>query len=592
MIKLYLNGHQAVLFPDTKIGITAMNPYFNEINAFSYPFTIPYKPNAEILNHAARIQNVTRSFRWDAILIVDGIQLMVGDAVALGDVDNGEFPITLQSSKTSFAKIAESKKLMDLEFGTENTDNMTSDNVLSMRTYTLNSHYPECNYVCAPFFNNKAFTDTEGTWKLPDYINGYNPVTGLLINVVGNQSNVITYSFYVRYILKRIIELLGLTLADDDMATIPDLSKWFLLSLNNMWGAYNSNYKYAFNQMNVRDFLKIIRQFGIVIVTNDQLKTASVKLVRDIINSQSISHLLNDHALKDIPVMTIPADGYTVSYKDATADILLSPIIESPIFTSIRAKILVSVANYAEIPEATLLTQEYIYHTVSTDSYFVTILQPKENTNDPDVFAWENTGKYQPFISGGGEGENEIEITIVGQRLETRSVTQSIQVNDYTGNHVITKTWDVDIEMPEINQKMNNFIDIWFNGGKYEDPPIAFLFNWGLKVYTNQDDARIAVRYPVISGDAYDRAEIAKGTISMRTIGERSIIAQLVKDEADWKIRRKQKRQYFRLSVTDYTNFNWAEKQNIASVNYLVNSLKFDITPSGISLVESELFTV
>src|SRR5665647_1617428 len=302
MIKLTLNGQPVALFPDTKIGITAMNPYFAEIGAFSYPFTIPYIPNMGILKHAARIQNVTRTFIWDAVLMVDGVQLMRGEAVSEGDVKDGAFPIVLRSAKTSFIKLAETKKMQDLDWGIENTDTLTAENVIARRTGTLYQKYGESNYVCAPFYNVDAWTDQEREWVIPDYINTFDITTGLLVDLENSKSNTITYNFYVRYILKRIIELLGLTLESDDMSTIPDLNRWFLLSFNNAWGKYNTNYQFSFSQINVRDFLKVIRQFGIVIIINDRLRTASIRLVRDIFKAPLVSRLLNINALNDIPI--------------------------------------------------------------------------------------------------------------------------------------------------------------------------------------------------------------------------------------------------------------------------------------------------
>ena len=82
------------------------------------------------------------------------------------------------------------------------------------------------------------------------------------------------------------------------------------------------------------------------------------------------------------------------------------------------------------------------------------------------------------------------------------------------------------------------------------------------------------------------------GTVSMRTQGEESIFTQMVKHEQDWMLVRKEKREWFPLSVSECAAFVWEDTYNIESVNYLVNSLKFDITTKGISLVEAELYTV
>jgi hypothetical protein len=249
MTELFLNNQRVVLSADTTIGITALNPYFNEMEAFSYPFTIPYKPNEHILNYAARIQSIARTYVWDAVLIIDSVTILRGEAIAEGDLEDGAFPLILRSGKTSFVKRAETKKMQELDFGDENTDGMSTNDVLVMRSATLQAPYPYHNYVCAPFYNHKAWTDRELKWVIPDYMNGFDPYTGLLVWILedgSNKGNTITYSFYVRYILKKIIELFGYTAGADAMSTIPDFNRWFLLALNNVWGTFQTEYKYSF----------------------------------------------------------------------------------------------------------------------------------------------------------------------------------------------------------------------------------------------------------------------------------------------------------------------------------------------------------
>lgn len=585
MIKLTLNGQMAALFPDTEIGITTMNPYFNEIGAFSYPFTIPYIPNQVILQHAARIQNVPSSFIWDAVLYVDGILILSGEAIAEGDVEDGAFPIILRSKQTSFAVLADTKNLQELEWGIE-PNGSSYDDVVAKRTATLSGCYPDYNYICAPLYNEEAWNEKEQRDKIANYINKYNPVTELLQDVVnndGNKANVITYNFYVRYILKRIIELFGYVLSSDEMAEIPDLNKWFMLSLNNMWGYFENNYKRAFPEVVVRDFLKLIRQFGIVIVLNEQHKEAHIKLVKNIFKSDKTNNLLSLGALTDVIVMSTPVTGYTYEYSEASDDYMLKNIEGySPV-----------VNTYSDLETPGRSTVGYSCFVTETGLYYITILEDKADDKDPDTYTWQELGTYRPYISGTNGTSNQIDVTVIPQRNETIRVTKSIWIN--TGNppipEQVTQTFDIKIEMPHLAQKMNDYYQIWYNGSKYEDWPVVLLFNWGLKVFTSED-SRIAVKYPVISGDAYDRDGNSKGTISMRTHGEKSIIWQLVKDEQDWIVRRKSKRQFFRLSIADYVNFNWADKQNIDSVNYLVNSLKYDITSKGISIIEAELFTV
>ena len=97
----------------------------------------------------------------------------------------------------------------------------------------------------------------------------------------------------MRWILKKIIEAFGYVLVRDDMETIPDLSKWVMLSLNSIEGYFGIDYKYAFPQVNVRDFMSTMRQFGIVVIIDEKLKQASFRLVRDLINTPQVSHLLN-----------------------------------------------------------------------------------------------------------------------------------------------------------------------------------------------------------------------------------------------------------------------------------------------------------
>ena len=582
MIKLTLNGQPVALFPDTKIGVTANNPYFNEIGAFSYPFTIPYIPNQGILKHAARIQNVTRTFIWDAVLLVDGVELLRGEAIAEGDVIDNAFPIVLRSAQTSFVKMSETKKMQDLDWGGD-PGQVGWDEDLARRAYALSVCYPNYPYVCAPFYNASELTPRESYNNSPNYINKYDPGTGMMADFNSEgKSPVVTYSFYVRYLLKRIIEIFGYTLTVDDVDTMPDLNRWFLLSLNFLGGS--KVYRYAMPQIVVRDFLKTLRQFGIAVIVDERRGTASIKLVRDIIRSAPVSNLLNKKALVEIPVMTTPKDGYVIGYKDGGDDFITQTIADDAAIQP--------VANFAALPAPSgVYSSGIIYKTASTGKHYCTVLQKKADDTDPDVWLWQETGLCREITSGAGEEKVEINITVIGQRWETNSVTKT-QVIPNNGNPIsITKTWNIDIEMPTIDQKINSTFIFGSAAGKYEEPPLVFLFNWGMKSHFCPADNRVFVDTPVISSDAYGRDETEKGALSMRTYGAKSIIEQLVRDEQDWIMRRKQKRQSFILSVLDYANFNWGEIQNISSVNYLVNSLKFDIGKNGISPVEADLYT-
>lgn len=592
MIKLYLNGLPVALFPETKIGITAMNPYFNEIGAYSYPFTIPYKPNEAVLKHAARIQSTTlaKNFIWDAILEVDGIPLLIGEAVAEGDfeVRGGEFPIVLRSGKTSFAKQSEIKKMNEVEFGSESIEQYTEEQLRGRQTGTLWAQYPTWPYVCAPLYNSETGLEPELEDLIPNYINKYEPVNGVLVNFDDNADrNVITYSFYVRYILKMIVESFGYTVDEDDLDN-GDFNKWFLLSLNRtLQYFYNSKvsivYRHCFGEITVRDFLKAIRQFGIALLINDKDKKVSIKKVTPIFTCNGVNNILGTNMLAEILVMAIPMDGYKIGYKNSEFD---NDPVTAPISEGASVYF---IDDIGDLPEATKFLMGNLYLSAATELYYSTYLMSKENEADPDVYAWQTVGTCRPMIEGAGEDVGQLEAVAVGQRWETMTVTKSITVQE---EGTITKTWDINIEMPTFNHKINDWNKIWTKGRKYEDPPLIFLFNWGGKTYKNIEDERVTVSYPCVSGDCYDRDEVAKGNLSMRTNGEKSIIQLLVKPEQDWLLVRKQKRQYFRISILDYANFAWQDTYNVANVNYLVNSLKFDITVKGISLVEAELFTV
>ncbi|GEM_PF-2543801 len=589
MIKLYLNGKAVSLYTDTNIGITAMNPYFNEIGSYSYPFAIPYKPNEAVLLHAARIQStiLARNFIWDAILEVDGIQFLIGEAVAEGDfaVREGSFPIVLRSGKTSFAKQSEIVKMNEMEFGTEpNTSRPTIADVRGLQTNTLNEHYPSRDYVCAPIYNTDAISDAKADWLIADYINKYDPVKGVLIDMdTDGNTNMIVYSFYVRYILKRTIEIFGYAPGVDDLAN-SDFDKWFLLSMSRVWRDYNIQYKYCFNAITVRDFLKAIRQFGIVLVVDDRKKTVSIKKASTIFTSPSINSLLdNKFASNATIVMAMPKDGYKVKFKNSEFD-------NDPITAPIESGATIyTIEDVGDLQTANEFSQGYLYLSAASGLYYSTFVLPKDNDNGPNVYGWQAVGTCRPLVTGMGENEVEFEAVAVGQRWETINVTKTVQIRD---EETITKSWDIQIEMPAFNHKVNDYNMIWTKGRKYEDPPLIFLFNWGLKFYANSEDSRITVSYPCISGDCYDRGESKMGTVSMRTQGEESIFTQMVKHEQDWMLVRKQKRERFPLSVPECATFAWEDTYNIESVNYLVNSLKFDITTKGISLVEAELYTV
>lgn len=589
MIKLFLNGQPVALFADTKIGITAMNPYFNENEGFSYTFTIPYKPNKSILQNSARIQSTvqTKNLIWDAILEVDGIQILIGEAVAEGDfaIKEDNFPIVLRSGKTSFAKWAELNKMQNIDFGEDIGTAYTDEQARFWRAYTLGGYYPNYNYVCAPYYNLTALSEIQAYWHTPNYINEYDAGEATMKGMDENhRSHLVTYNFYVRYILKRIVEIGGYTLDIDELADIAQLSKWFMLSLNYLDGQ-KPVYKYAFPLITVREFLAALRQLGIVVVTNDKKKTASIKFVKTIFEEPIFNNTLNDKSLLETIVFSIPPEGYSIEYSESCDDYITE--ILGPNIT------IETINDFSSLPEPSAsYSGGWIQKTITAEKYYKTILAEKVNEADLDVWLWKEISQYRKIIVTNEDTPISINIAAIGQRWETQEVTRTVTLPDNDGPITITKTWDINIEMPTLDMVMNSQFQSNSTGNKYEDFPIILLFNLGMKTYICPDDARVIVQFPVISADCYDREENDLGTISMRTEGAKSILTQLVMQEQNWILVRKQSRRYFRMTVAAYTNFDWTNTYCIENVNYLVNSLVFDITANGISLVEAELYTI
>ncbi|WP_423126396.1 hypothetical protein [Gaoshiqia sp. Z1-71] len=104
---------------DQTISIERNSPILNDdTGTFSYPFPVPFNPNAKALGWPGRLQRKNKLGVQDFLLEDSGIQVLRGET-AYDSINRDEIGLVLKSGNTIFYKKMEGVMLGDIDFGGE-----------------------------------------------------------------------------------------------------------------------------------------------------------------------------------------------------------------------------------------------------------------------------------------------------------------------------------------------------------------------------------------------------------------------------------------------------------------------------------------
>jgi hypothetical protein len=237
MLSLQIDGKPVHLDNDFSFTLNLINPIFNALTSYSYPFKMPNTPlNKAILGFRHRIESTTdpylqnpATFLWNGHILFSGVIF-----TQISDKDHFEGSII--NDPFSFYNLAKNLLLTQIDMGSLDFDNEAE--ALSYFNSTGSGKFPQ-SAIAFPFLFNDEYLDPATDNTQLKFINDWHtwdqsyrlmlltesPHPGLRTNLVP--------MLYIQYIYTRIAKQLGYDLIDDLFTSHDDLSRLVLFnSLN------------------------------------------------------------------------------------------------------------------------------------------------------------------------------------------------------------------------------------------------------------------------------------------------------------------------------------------------------------------------
>ncbi|TAJ13071.1 hypothetical protein DMA11_10420 [Marinilabiliaceae bacterium JC017] len=360
MLKLYINNRLATLPDKCRIPLKIKNPAFNKAGTFSYTFRLPKETNRAILQHADEednLQVITHKFQ----LWLGSEKFMEGECVIKNTAS--AFECYLKSGKSSVASVLKESYLDEQINGQEwgqNPDGLTGLNT------SVQSAFPGCNFVVAPIKTDKKI------------INEWDPNSNVLAST---KEDDVTPFVYIRYLINRITQGLGLLKTRDDFSLYNDFNRLCLISPRiEIYKDKFTFYKHWMPHITAADLVNDLRdRFNIVAFFNPLMNEV------EYVNFDAVfSAPVIDWTNKFIRDEDIPAkeEGGVNFENDGEDEDMLSP---EKIEESYE---LVTVPTYSGIKEAT----GHTFKVTDINRYFKR--QTEESDSDMTKVRYVDTGAF------------------------------------------------------------------------------------------------------------------------------------------------------------------------------------------------------
>jgi hypothetical protein len=249
MISIYVwnkltpdNRHLLHLPDDGNMTLKMSNPFVNDLGTFSYPLTIPYEENKHIFEFPGDGETQEKEFEFDYNI---GGELFLQGVVDIIDAEGIE--ISLRSAKSSVAAQLKSSYL---------------DEAIAGQSWGQRDHesefedantgcYPEYDY-CVPPIKNESEIINEMMQIRPD------PYSSDFVYELNPDK--VSPAVYVRYVIDRVVDVLGFVRDINKLNDFPDINRLFLFSARSN---VDDDYSSWLPHITAHDFLKAMEhRFG------------------------------------------------------------------------------------------------------------------------------------------------------------------------------------------------------------------------------------------------------------------------------------------------------------------------------------------
>jgi len=275
------------------ISFELLNPIFNDVGSFSYPFTIPLSPkNKAILQYPDRLHKspVAQNY-FDASIYVNGMPWKTGRLI-LREANDTTIKANFAVGEGGYLNKINDLNLHELQHSSYSPG---SPNLL-MFYDIISNKYPDVDFALFYHINEYLIGDTEipsYQQQYVDYFKAFNRFSPILYYF--SQFNTFMPFVYVNYVIDLINSTIGVkekfnSLKNDEelkqLVFANNTSASSLSNVNNYFHIYSINLRNHVPHIKVTDFFKVLEEtFGLYIIYDDQTNSVSYILLKDILNS-------------------------------------------------------------------------------------------------------------------------------------------------------------------------------------------------------------------------------------------------------------------------------------------------------------------
>jgi len=309
----------------TSVSFELLNPIFNDIGSFSYPFTFPNTPgNRAALNFPDRLHNAASvSKSHDCEIYIAGMIWKRGRLI-IREANDSEIKANFAVGEGYFYNVIKDLKLNEVDLGgnrLQSAYNGTGQHDIWSLAYS--KLYPDEDFTLFHVLNNWFFEGVEfplGNYSGVSLINDYHPTTKMNVPV-----RVATPFPYLNYVLNQLFDQLSIIVEYNSLENNDELKQLVIFNNNAMnifkeeTGSVLFPMKDEFNLANhvpkvtfSELFEQLENHFGLFLFYNEVTGQIKLVLFKDILNSTSIE-ITSDFKKQQIQVNDF--DGYELKYE-------------------------------------------------------------------------------------------------------------------------------------------------------------------------------------------------------------------------------------------------------------------------------------
>jgi len=370
MLSLEVNEIALDLPKEFSLTLNLKSPMFNDIGDYSFPFKIPSTDrNRSILGWKHRIESARDQYEfYNGSLLFNGSVIFSGQIrIKEANLQFYEGALYVQNGSFNY-KIKEAyldeQALGEMHWRGE-------DQALAYYNDLHNYSYPDVDFQMPSCMNVDYFdpptTDAELIWYNYTRQNGY-----LTLHTTLGARTLLVPMFYLRFVIKKVISLIGYSVVDDFFSQGNDLSTLVIynsFSVNELYWTIKDLY-YQVHMPHVKIgkfFLDVQKFFNCTFLVNDHLKIVRIVGNQDRLKSLpyiefsdnilALSNQISDQVM-GIKLSMTPDNGDKV-YEDLTA-------AEADFFDNLKA----SVPTYADLPGRPIANLFDLRYVISENKWY------------------------------------------------------------------------------------------------------------------------------------------------------------------------------------------------------------------------------